>query len=81
MQIPKIVVMGHYAFKENSNIQVVAGETANWKIDEAYTITASLYKKFLVLVHFCANDMMALGTIRYLGEVGKSNVLVAAMMP
>ena len=27
------------AFKENKNIEVVASETANWKIDEAYEVT------------------------------------------
>ena len=67
------------AFKENSNVKVVAVETANWKIDEAYTMTASLYKRFPSIgAFFCANDMMALGTIKYLGETGQSNVLVAA---
>lgn len=67
------------AFKENPNIKVVAVETANWKIDEAYTVTASLYKRFPDIgAFFCANDMMALGTIKYLGELGRPQVLVAA---
>lgn len=67
------------AFKENSNITVVAIETANWKIDEAYTVIGSLYKKFPNIGGiFCANDMMALGVIKYLGETGQNQVLLAA---
>jgi len=67
------------AFKENPNITVVAIETANWKIDEAYTVTQNLYKKNPNLgAFFCANDMMALGTVKYLSESGKAGVLVAA---
>ena len=67
------------AFAENQNIKVVAVETANWKIDEAYTMTASLYKRFPNIgAFFCGNDMMALGTIKYLGEIGRPKVFVAA---
>lgn len=67
------------AFSENSNIKVVAIETANWKIDEAYTVTADLYKRHPdIAAFFCANDMMALGTLKYLSDAGKNNVLVAA---
>lgn len=68
------------AFKENPNIKVVAVETANWKIDEAYTVTANLYKRFPnVGAFFCANDMMALGTAQYLGEVtSKGKILIAS---
>lgn len=67
------------AFSENGNIKVVAMETANWKIDEAYTVTADLYKRHPdIAAFFCANDMMALGTLKYLSDAGKNNVLVAA---
>ena len=68
------------AFKENPNIHIVAVETANWKIDEAYAVTANLYKRFPnVGAFFCANDMMALGTAKYLGEVtGKGKILIAS---
>ena len=66
------------AFKENPNITVVAVETANWKIDEAYEVTARLYSKNPNIgAFFCGNDMMALGAMKYLKEKGKSNVLVA----
>lgn len=67
------------AFGENSNIRVVALETANWKIDEAYQVAAQLFKKYPdVSVVFCANDMMAFGVIQYLHENGKTGVRVAA---
>lgn len=67
------------AFEENSNIEVVAMETANWQIDEAYDVTTELYKQHPdVSVIFCANDMMAFGTLKYLEENGKTDVLVAA---
>ena len=66
------------AFEENPNIKLVASETANWKIDEAYTVIAGLYEQHPDIgVIFCANDMMALGVMKYLEEKGKSNVLVA----
>jgi len=67
------------AFKENPNIRLVAVETANWKIDEAYAVTGALYKRFPNIgAFFCGNDMMALGTIKYLGESsGRKQVLVA----
>jgi ribose transport system substrate-binding protein len=67
------------AFEENDNITVVAMETAHWKIDEGYEVTTELFKKHPdVKVVFCANDMMAFGTLRYLEEQDKTDVLVAA---
>ena len=66
------------AFKENTNIQVVASETADWKIDEAYDVTASIFTKNPDIgAIFCANDMMALGTMQYLAKSNNNNVLVA----
>lgn len=67
------------AFSENPNIELVASETANWKIDEGYNVTKALFDEEPEIgAIFCANDMMALGAIEYLQETGKSNVLVAA---
>ena len=67
------------AFGENKNIQVVASETANWKIDEAYNVAAKLFKEHPdVKLVFCANDMMAFGVIQYLKETGRTDVQVAA---
>jgi ribose transport system substrate-binding protein len=67
------------AFKESNNAEVVASETANWKIDEAVEVTKKIFSKHQdIEVLFCANDMMALGALHYLEESGKKGVLVAA---
>lgn len=66
------------AFAENSNIKLVASESANWKIDEAYTVSASIFKKNPdIKAMFCANDMMALGVVQYLKDTNRKDVLVA----
>jgi len=67
------------AFRENKKIKVVAMETANWKIDEAYYVVSKLYQKYPDIgAIFCANDMMALGAVRYLQDNQKKGVFVAA---
>ena len=67
------------AFEENSLITVVASETAHWKIDEAYQVTAEIFEKHPdIKLIFCANDMMAFGAIKYLQENGMTAVQVAA---
>jgi len=66
------------ALLENKNIKIVASETANWKIDEAYAVTKSMFAKYPnIKLLFAANDMMAIGAIKYLQESGKSQVKVA----
>ncbi len=66
------------AFAENPAITVVAHETAHWKIDEGYQVTAALFARYPDLgALFCANDMMALGALKYLEERGQHQVLVA----
>ena len=66
------------AFKENPNIQIVASESANWKIDEAQIVTANIFSKYPDIgAIFCANDMMALGAMQYLDTNNKKNVLIA----
>jgi ribose transport system substrate-binding protein len=66
------------AFGENPNVSVVAKATANWKIDEAYDVVAGLFAAHpKIRAIFAANDMMALGAIRYLEEGGHRDVLVA----
>ncbi len=66
------------AFGENSNIKVVASETANWNIDEAYEVVSKMYENNPdISAIFCANDMMALGVIQYLDKKSKKDVLVA----
>ncbi len=67
------------AFSENKNIEIVASESANWKIDDANTLAARLFKEYPdVKLVFCANDMMAFGVIQYLKDNGKTDVKVAA---
>ena len=67
------------AFRENRNIRIVAEETANWKIDEAFGVAAKLFQKNPDIgAVFCANDMMALGVIHYLQQHKKKGVLIAA---
>lgn len=67
------------AFRENPAINLVASETANWKIDEAYQVTAKLFEQYpRVRVIFAANDMMGLGAIKYLQDSKRTDVLVAA---
>ena len=66
------------AFKENRNVRIVATETANWKIDESYEVAERIFKAHPQIgLVFCANDMMAIGVMKYLQETGKTNVLVA----
>lgn len=66
------------AFKKNPLLRVVATETANWKIDEAHEVAQRLFKAHpRIGVVFCANDMMAIGAIKYLEEAGDTRVLVA----
>lgn len=65
-------------FLANRHIRIVAEESANWKIDEAYAVTARIFKQHpKVKLLFCANDMMAIGAIKYLQETGRPQVLVA----
>ena len=67
------------AFAENPNIEVVATETANWKIDEGYDVSKKLMELHPeVKLIFAANDMMAFGAIRYLQEQQRDDVLIAA---
>jgi ribose transport system substrate-binding protein len=67
------------AFEENKQIKIVASESANWKIDEAFDVTKRIFADHpKVKLLFAANDMMALGAIRYLGEAGRSDVRVAS---
>jgi ribose transport system substrate-binding protein len=65
------------AFAEKGAIRVVASETANWKIDEAMTVTTKMLQDHPdIRLLFCANDMMALGAIQALQITGHTTVKV-----
>lgn len=65
------------AFAEAPGVDLIAHESANWKIDEGYAVTAQLMRDHpdLALL-YCANDMMALGAIRRLSEIRRTDVSV-----
>ncbi len=66
------------AFGEVPWVAVVASETANWKIDEGYDVTADFFEAHGTIdLVFAANDMMALGAVQYLQDRGLSHVRVA----
>jgi len=66
------------AFDEQPLANIVAMETANWKIDEAFEVSKQIFNKHSdIKALFCANDMMALGAIKYLQSTGRNDVLVA----
>lgn len=66
------------ALTESKQVKLVASETANWKIDEAYAVTKTMFAKHPNIgLLFAANDMMAIGAIKYLQESGRTKVSVA----
>jgi ribose transport system substrate-binding protein len=66
------------ALAEVPRIKLVAAESANWKIEEAHEVAKRLFATHpSIKVLFCANDLMALGAIRYLHEAGIEGVKVA----
>jgi ribose transport system substrate-binding protein len=66
------------AFAQDKAITLVASESANWKIDEGYSVTKKIFQsKPQIKLLFAANDMMALGALKYLHESGHSEVKVA----
>ena len=65
------------ALLENKQVKLVASETANWKIDEAYEVSKSIFAKHPnVRLLFAGNDMMAIGAVKYLQESGRTDVKV-----
>jgi len=66
------------AFAQTKGITLVASESANWKIDEGYAVTKKIFQTNpQVKLLFAANDMMAMGALKYLQETGRSSVKVA----
>ena len=67
------------ALAANKAITLVASESANWKIDEGYTVTQQIFAKNAnIKLIFAANDMMGLGALKYLRETGKTDVKLVA---
>lgn len=67
------------ALAENKNLRVVSKVSANWKIDEGYLVTKQAFASHPdIKAVFSANDMMALGALRFLAESGKRDVRVAS---
>jgi ribose transport system substrate-binding protein len=67
------------AFGQSKDITLVASESANWKIDEGYAVTKKIFEsKPGVKLLFAANDMMALGALKYLQESHRTAVKVAS---
>ena len=65
------------ALADNPAVQLVASESAHWKIDEGYSVTRELLTRHpRVQLIYAANDMMALGAIQYLQEKGLGDVKV-----
>lgn len=65
------------AFKENSQLRIIYAGAANWKADEAYELARRLFKSNpRIEAVYCANDLMAIGVLKYLQESGNSKVLV-----
>lgn len=65
------------ALAENPHIRVVAQESANWKVDEGLAVAEGLFQRHPDLeILFCANDMMAIGAMKYLAGSGRDGVRV-----
>lgn len=66
------------ALLENKQVKLVGSQTANWELDTAYEVTRVHMKKHPnTKLVFAANDMMALGVVKYLQETGNKGVKVA----
>lgn len=66
------------AFAEPGTIKLVASENADWKIDEGYRTAKRIFAAHpRVSLVFAANDMMALGVLKYLDDSGRRDVKVA----
>lgn len=67
------------AFRENPRIELVAKDSANWKIDEGYHLMQQWLTRYPdAKLVFAANDMMALGAIKAVRESGREDILIAS---
>lgn len=66
-------------FADNPLVKIVASESANWKIDEANQVAARMFAAHPdITILFCANDMMAMGVLKYLHDQNRRDVLIAS---
>ncbi|SHO53436.1 ABC-type sugar transport system, substrate-binding protein, contains N-terminal xre family HTH domain [Desulfopila aestuarii DSM 18488] len=62
------------AITQNSEIEIVASENANWRTDEALAVVSRLITKHgKIDAIFCANDFMALGALQAVDLLGLSS--------
>ena len=65
------------AVTAESQIEIVAAESANWHTDEAFAVTTALLEAHPdASAIFCANDSMALGAIQALDMAGLSTAVL-----
>lgn len=65
------------AFASHPEVELVASESANWKIDEAREVARRIFAEHPdIQIVFAANDMMGLGVLQYLRESNRSEVKV-----
>ncbi|MCP4624253.1 MAG: substrate-binding domain-containing protein [bacterium] len=58
------------AVTQNSAIEVISSESANWHTDEALSLATKLLQKYKTVdAIFCANDKMALGVLQALDNL------------
>ena len=64
---------------QDSSIQIVSSESANWHTDKALSVTTEMLKKNKAVdAIFCANDQMALGALQAIDIMGLSGTVLLA---
>lgn len=67
------------AIAGNPKLHLVAKESGHWQLDEGYEVTRKAFAAHPAIgAIFAANDMMALGALRYLADAGRHDVRVVA---
>ncbi len=66
------------AFARHANINVVGQLAGNWRVEDAYEASLAFLKTHPGIRYvFCANDMMAVGVLQAVQELGLSGVAIA----
>lgn len=67
----------HDAFANQSGINIVASQTANWERDQGYNVFQNILQSNPgINALFACNDMMALGAVEAIAALGKTNEIV-----